>query len=48
MKSTWEEILELLILIPFKLIELILSLFGFIILLIAHPFILIIKEIKKK
>lgn len=46
MKSIWADILEILILIPFKLIEIILSLFGFILLLTVHPIILIIREIK--
>jgi len=46
MKSWWELLLELIIIIPLKIIELILSIFAFIIVAIAAPFIQIIKIIK--
>lgn len=42
MKSWWEELLELIILIPLKLIEFILNIFAFIIYAIWFPIIKIV------
>lgn len=45
MKSWWEELLELIILIPIKLIEFILNIFAFIIYAIWFPVIKIVSMI---
>ena len=45
MKSLWEELLELIILIPIKLIEFILNIFAFIIYAIWFPVIKIVSMI---
>lgn len=46
MKTWWETVIELLILIPLKILELALNSFAFILVAIAYPFVLIIKAIK--
>lgn len=46
MKSWWEIILEIIILLPLKILELVLNCFAFILMAIATPFIQIIKAIK--
>jgi hypothetical protein len=48
MKSWWEIMLELIILLPLKILEIALSSFAFILMAIATPFIQIIKAIKEK
>ena len=48
MKSWWEIILEIIILLPLKILELVLNCFAFILMAIAAPFIQIIKAIKSK
>lgn len=47
MKSWWESLLELIILIPLKLLELLLNCFAFIILVITSAIIKIIDAFKK-
>ena len=48
MKSTFCDILELLILIPLKILELALNIFAFILVALTMPFVIIINAIKSK
>lgn len=47
MKRWWESLIELIVLIPFKILELLLNCFAFICWAIAWPIIQIIKAIKE-
>jgi len=46
MKKWWEYVIELIVLIPLKILELLLNCFAFICMAIAWPIIKIIKAIK--
>ena len=46
MKKWWEELIELIVLIPLKILELLLNIFAFIVWVLASPFIAIVKIIK--
>jgi hypothetical protein len=48
MKPCWESLLEIIILLPLKIIEFTLNCFAFILMAIAAPIINIIKAIKSK
>ena len=46
MKHAWEDIVELIVLLPLKIIELLLNCFAFIVWTLASPFIKIVQIIK--
>lgn len=46
MKKWWEELIELIVLVPLKILELLLNIFAFIIWVLAYPIITIVKIIK--
>ena len=48
MKSIFKDIIELLILIPLKTLELALNIFAFILVALTMPFVMIINAIKSK
>ena len=48
MKTWWEYVIELLILIPLKIFELALDIFAFILVALTMPFVMIINAIKSK
>ena len=46
MKKWWEELIELIVLVPLKILELLLNIFAFIVWTLASPFIKIVQIIK--
>lgn len=46
MKTWWNEMIELIILVPLKILELLLNCFAFILVAIVTPFVMIINAIK--